>query len=154
MSSYYREYYQKNKETIHEQQKEWRRKNRKQVNEWNKKWRDSNKEYYHQRTKDRRDSHRIQAREYLGGKCVGCGTTENLQFDHIDRNLKEFNIAHKLDCKWETIKEELDKCQLLCYDCHILKSTINHDREKLAEGYRVSSVEHLEDKIIVVLEKI
>lgn len=90
--------------------------------------------------------------DHLGGKCVGCGVTENLQFDHLDRTKKSFTISKKLDFSLDKLLQEVEKCQLLCYDCHELKSLINHDKDKLAEGYRVSKVDRLGDKIIVTLE--
>jgi hypothetical protein len=90
--------------------------------------------------------------EHLGGKCVGCGITENLQFDHIDRTQKLFCISNKLDYSFEKLLPEVEKCQLLCHQCHELKSLINHDKDKLAEGYRVSKVDRLGDKIVVILE--
>ena len=67
-----------------------------------------------------------EAKEQLGGKCVKCGTTENLQFDHIHPKDKLFAITRQLlmsDRK--KFQEELDKCQLLCIDCHIEKTRLN-----------------------------
>ena len=63
--------------------------------------------------------------EMLGGKCVSCGAIENLQFDHIDPTTKSFSIAKKYICK--AVFEEIKKCQLLCYNCHL---------EKTAEDYK------------------
>ena len=60
--------------------------------------------------------------EYLGGKCVKCGTTHNLQFDHIKREGKKYNIAGRLTNDFTILKEELDKCQLLCVPCHLDKT--------------------------------
>ena len=60
--------------------------------------------------------------EYLGGKCVKCGTIHNLQFDHIKREGKKYNITPKLSYKFDNLKEELDKCQLLCASCHLNKT--------------------------------
>ena len=57
--------------------------------------------------------------EKLGGECVKCGVKERLQFDHIYPKNKSFEITRRLlmgDRK--KFEEELDKCQLLCYDCH------------------------------------
>ena len=51
-----------------------------------------------------------------------CGTTHNLQFDHIKREGKKYEISTKLTNKWDNIKEELDKCQLLCAPCHLEKT--------------------------------
>ena len=64
-----------------------------------------------------------EAKEQLGGKCVKCGTIENLQFDHIHPKDKLFAITKQLlmsDRK--KFQEELDKCQLLCCDCHLEKT--------------------------------
>lgn len=52
----------------------------------------------------------------LGGKCSVCGSTEGLEFDHIEREGKKFAITAKLHSK--ELDEELSKCQLLCYICH------------------------------------
>ena len=61
--------------------------------------------------------------EKLGGKCVKCGVTERLQFDHIHPKNKSFEITKRLLMgDKEKFQEELDKCQLLCYDCHLEKT--------------------------------
>ena len=59
--------------------------------------------------------------EMLGGKCKSCGTTKNLQFDHIDPTTKSFSIAKKYRCP--VVFEEIKKCQLLCYECHLKKTS-------------------------------
>lgn len=60
--------------------------------------------------------------EYLGGKCVRCGYNKcvaALQFHHKDITKKEFGISAKgIIRSWERIKVELDKCELLCANCH------------------------------------
>lgn len=61
--------------------------------------------------------------EKLGGCCVKCGSTENLEIDHIDRSSKEIDIARCLSgIKESKLKQELDKCQLLCQKCHNYKT--------------------------------
>ena len=104
--------------------------------------------------RNKRRERRIQMVEYAGGKCVGCGTTENLQFDHIDRKAKKANVSRMFDFNIEILKEEVDKCQLLCYDCHEYKSLINHDKNRLAEGMKVLSVSKDGNDIIVRLSPI
>ena len=103
--------------------------------------------------RERRNKRREELRQYLGGCCEGCGTTDNLQFDHIDRTKKSFNIGKCLDYGWDKLVEEADKCRLLCGRCHEIKTTINHDRNKLADGYRVVSVEEDGDEIVVRLKR-
>lgn len=65
---------------------------------------------------------RSQALYLLGGKCKRCGTAERLEFDHIDPKEKSFAIGKFGSHSWEDILKELDKCQLLCHDCHVIKT--------------------------------
>jgi hypothetical protein len=58
--------------------------------------------------------------EYKGGSCEYCGYSKSLaalEFHHRDPNAKDFSISKKnvLD---EKTKAELDKCLLLCSNCH------------------------------------
>ena len=71
-------------------------------------------------------------KEYLGGKCKNCGTLENLEFDHVEWDKKLFTISTKYDAKWEIMKSELDKCQLLCKACHLDKSQNEGDTKARA----------------------
>ena len=64
---------------------------------------------------------RLECIKLLGGKCVKCGSTHRLEFDHIDNNIKNFRIASATR-SWANLLEELKLCQLLCYDCHLEKT--------------------------------
>jgi hypothetical protein len=67
----------------------------------------------------RRKTRRARLIELAGSNCVKCDSSEKLNFDHIDSSTKKFSLTGAaLDKKWETILEELDKCQLLCEACH------------------------------------
>ena len=70
---------------------------------------------------------RERAVRYLGAQCVHCGTTDDLQFDHVDAATKAFNIGRNLNRRWEVVRTELDKCQLLCRSCHRRKSKERRD---------------------------
>ena len=64
----------------------------------------------------------------LGGKCVDCGTTEELQFDHDDPASKKFTISDRLNtAPLGVLKEELNKCLLRCRSCHLAKSKRNNE---------------------------
>lgn len=78
--------------------------------------------------------HRLRAEAVikLGGKCNECGSTEDLEFDHIDPESKEFDVS-KLITYSLYITEELAKCQLLCSDCHKEKSFAERG-QRLARG--------------------
>jgi hypothetical protein len=59
--------------------------------------------------------------EYKGGSCIKCGYNKNssaLEFHHLDRNYKDFSISELRRKPFEDIKRELDKCILLCANCH------------------------------------
>ena len=73
-----------------------------------------NAEYYRKR--------RAAFIQQLGGKCVICGCTENLEFDHIDSSSKKISIAKFMFYNMNKLKEEISKCQLLCHSCHVKKS--------------------------------
>lgn len=59
---------------------------------------------------------------YKGGKCQQCGYSRcmaALEFHHCDPSKKDFTIsALKHTVFDESLKDELDKCRLLCSNCH------------------------------------
>lgn len=58
---------------------------------------------------------------YKGGCCQKCGYDKyigNLTFHHLDPATKEFSISGGHCYKWERQKAELDKCIMLCRNCH------------------------------------
>jgi len=66
---------------------------------------------------------RAAALDLLGGVCAVCGTTEDLQFDHIDPALKTGNICSMFgNSSEETLAAELELCQLLCIADHTRKT--------------------------------
>lgn len=66
--------------------------------------------------------------EKKGGSCVKCGTTENLEFDHVDADTKEYDVAAILSSHREDkIAKEMEKCQLLCKPCHLEKTLLEED---------------------------
>lgn len=59
--------------------------------------------------------------EYTGDKCRDCGNIfpdYMYDFHHLDPTQKDFKIAGALTAKWEKLQKELDKCVLLCPNCH------------------------------------
>ena len=71
----------------------------------------------------------------LGKKCVRCGETKKLEFDHIDYRDKKFNVASGfLRYPLPVILREIAKCQLLCRDCHEKKSVLERGLNYVKEG--------------------
>ena len=58
---------------------------------------------------------------YLGGKCSRCGYNTcfaALEFHHRDASSKEFSMGNMVSVSKERYLAELDKCDLLCANCH------------------------------------
>ncbi len=60
--------------------------------------------------------------EYKGGKCRVCGYDRYagaLDFHHLDEKTKKFDLSTKgLTRSWVKTKAEIDKCILVCANCH------------------------------------
>ena len=67
---------------------------------------------------------KIKAIEYKGGKCSMCGynkCTSALEFHQLDPSIKEYNKDGRgLNRRrsFDNSKDELDKCILVCANCH------------------------------------
>lgn len=58
---------------------------------------------------------------YKGGKCQICGYDKclaALDFHHKNKNEKDFNVGLYRSYLLDNLKPELDKCDLLCANCH------------------------------------
>lgn len=67
-----------------------------------------------------RKRQKVKAVEYKGGKCERCGYNKclgALTFHHLDPTQKDFIIS-QAQKGWDKTKLELDKCALLCANCH------------------------------------
>jgi hypothetical protein len=91
------------------------------------------------KNKERKRQRRAQLIEMLGGRCVRCGTTDDLEFDHIDPATKRFVVCSNLARPWNDLVEEALRCQLLCRSCHRAKGA--EDRPGPPHGiYRYSDL--------------
>ena len=75
----------------------------------------------YEHVKKSRQKTRDKAYEYLGGCCKICGYNkykEALDFHHLDPSKKEFSLGSGDTISWERTQKELDKCVLLCANCH------------------------------------
>ncbi len=80
-------------------------------------------EYLKKAVAKRRKVLRAKAIEYGGSKCAVCGydtCKRALSFHHKDPSQKDFGLsARGLTRSWEKTKTELDKCILVCANCHM-----------------------------------
>ena len=111
-----------------------------------------NKEYY--RKKNRRLRQRAKKfieETKLHLKCAKC--SENhiacLEFHHNDPSKKEFNVSALRDT-WslERIKEEMEKCTVLCSNCH---KKLHYEEKRMARGV-VATQRSLEPLSLVRIE--
>jgi hypothetical protein len=73
------------------------------------------------RLKSHRQKLKERAIEYKGGECIKCGYTKcnrALEFHHLDPNEKDFTFGYYKVLSWDKIIPELDKCILVCSNCH------------------------------------
>lgn len=70
----------------------------------------------------RRQKIKQKALDYKGGGCQVCGynrCARALEFHHLDPSQKDFGLGQKGYARsWDAVKIELDKCILLCSNCH------------------------------------
>jgi len=120
----------KDKAKAREQKRRWRERNPDKVKETRKRYYERHgytkldkrtKEQHAEKNKKAREA-RIQCLyEHLGDSCVNCGSKDNLEFDHIDPSLKLSRTPPQA-MGISTIKNELENLQVLCHDCHKIKS--------------------------------
>ncbi len=95
---------------------------------WNKKYQKDYGRYeciacYSDWSRDYKRKRKILAVEYMGGKCKHCGLSlethpEIYDFHHIDPSTKLKKPSELLGGKWSKLISELDKCIMLCSNCH------------------------------------
>lgn len=78
-------------------------------------------EYMREYMKNRYAARRAEAIAVLGGKCVQCQTTSDLEIDHIDPSQKSYSMSKILNRSKALVESELAKCQILCHECHVDK---------------------------------
>ena len=64
---------------------------------------------------------KLDAVEYKGGSCEKCGYDKYpdvLEFHHLDPTEKEAAWNKMRLWNWKKITAELDKCSMLCANCH------------------------------------
>jgi hypothetical protein len=86
-------------------------------------YRDANKKKILKQARAIRLEKKKRAVDYKGGKCGICDgvfSAHVYDFHHIDPATKESGVAALINQNrpWNIIKAELDKCTLLCANCH------------------------------------
>jgi hypothetical protein len=82
------------------------------------------KKQHKERRKDRGTKRKEEAIRLKGGQCEQCGYNKcirALTFHHIDSKEKKFTLDQRAMSQrtLEEIMIEVNKCQLLCFNCHM-----------------------------------
>ncbi len=75
----------------------------------------------YERVKRRRRHLKMLAVARSGGRCRRCGYHKSiraLDFHHPDPSQKDFHLSQNANRSWAAVREEVDKCVLLCANCH------------------------------------
>lgn len=70
---------------------------------------------------------RAEAIELLGGCCTICGSTEDLDIDHVDPALKTMSVSKLWSVAKARYLAELKLCQLLCRPHHRQKTAAEQE---------------------------
>lgn len=78
------------------------------------------------KTNNSRRDMKIRAIGYKGGRCSRCGGVFHpavYDFHHVTPLEKDANPGELMGRNWDKVQAELDKCVLLCANCHRLTHT-------------------------------
>ena len=101
-----REYYHRNKESCKARHKQWYT---------------ENKEYSLEQQREKKRQRKLWAISYLGGCCSKCKQEYHpavYEFHHTKPEEKDRDPSKMMLLSQEKLKAELDKCILLCANCH------------------------------------
>lgn len=82
-------------------------------------------------TQKRREN-KARAVEHLGGKCMRCGgvfPTVVYDFHHTDPSVKDTAVSRLWAYPWKDILFEVEKCKLLCSNCHRIEHYERNDED-------------------------
>ena len=96
----------------------------------------SSKEYHNQKKKqyDAQKKALLALLKCLKG-CETCGFRghpQALTFDHIDPSTKSFSVANYGACSWKALLDEIEKCRVLCANCHNIHTSTQQENGVLS----------------------
>lgn len=93
---------------------------------------------------------RYRATQELGGKCSKCGEDDIfvLDFHHTNPEEKEYGISKvSAHIEWSKLKKELDKCILLCRNCHSKHHIVETEKKFFENFGKIKEKAKIVDKI-------
>jgi len=83
----------------------------------------NNKDYIRDKQREYKRLRKLEAIDYLGSQCSHCHNTFHpavYEFHHRNPEEKDRDPSKMLQLSWAKLKAELDKCDLVCANCHRL----------------------------------
>lgn len=120
----YSEFSEEQKESAKVAAKKYYHANKEKCYQRHKEWYTNNKEYALEQQRLKKRQKKLWAIEYLGGCCSSCGGTFHpsiYEFHHLDPMTKDRDPSKMLQLSQGRLQKELDKCKLLCANCHRLE---------------------------------
>ena len=68
--------------------------------------------------------------------CVDCGHKYPacvMDFDHV-RGKKLFQISQAINVPWDKLLKEMQKCELVCANCHRIREQNKRDKKRKQHG--------------------
>ena len=117
-------------------------KQREKNREYQKKHYEQNKKYYVDKAKEGKQKIKKQFEEFKKTlECEVCGENHpaTLDFHHKDPSIKEMILSQAVNRNWgwESLKNEIDKCSILCSNCH---RKLHYEERMAGGGQGVPSV--------------
>lgn len=131
---YRRKYYQENKERAKQQIKSRYELKKDELLAYQKEYRTLNKDRIRERDFNKKKKVQEEAIEYLGGKCTHCQQSFPsivYDFHHVNPSEKDFILSEHWGDSRDKIWNELDKCILLCANCHRIEHKGSNGRKEI-----------------------
>jgi hypothetical protein len=99
----------------------------------------------------KRFNFKIKALDYKGNSCKSCGYNKDitaLEFHHKNPTEKEILPAKLYYKPWDYAKQELDKCIVLCCNCHREEHYRIHQKNKLEKEFSVNLTSSFSNSIL------
>lgn len=84
-----------------------------------------------ERNQARQVARLAEARRQRGDACEDCGSSDALEWDHVDPATKWKNVADLRGNSDERFWVEVAKCRLLCQPCHMAKTIANQEGRRV-----------------------
>lgn len=92
---------------------------------------------------------KLKAIEYKGGKCAKCNLKYHYSvydFHHLDPSIKEMTWNQMKNKSWSKIIAELDKCIILCANCHRIIHTDLKNLKDVLEWRNKADLRRLKER--------